>query len=146
MNVERMRLRNLDIVDAVAATLPDCTLVFNKRSRFAADESRANIAFRSGARVEGVLYQLAAASEIVKLDPFEGTPRYYSREILPLHTESGMQSGWVYIANPAAIAQGLLPPRWYLQHLLAGREFLSEEYLASLHSVSCDENKQVEPW
>ena len=146
MNVERMRLRNLDILDAVAATLPDCTLVFNKRSRFAADESRANIAFRPGAWVEGVLYQLAAASEIVKLDPFEGTPRYYSREILPLHTESGMQSGWVYIANPAAIAQGLLPPRWYLQHLLAGREFLSEEYLASLHSVSCNESKLEEPW
>ena len=146
MNVERMQKRSMNVVDAISAALPNCTLVFNKRSRFAADESRANIAFRPGSSVEGVLYELASTAEIAKLDPYEGTPLYYSREILPLHTVSGIKSGWVYIANPAAIVEGLLPPRWYLQHLLAGKEFLSKQYLDGLHKVACDEDKREEPW
>ncbi|WP_372865994.1 gamma-glutamylcyclotransferase, partial [Pseudomonas sp.] len=70
--------------------------------------------------------------EIAKLDPFEGTPIYYSRERLAIVTARGVQPAWVYIANPAFRQDGLLPSADYLAHLLQGREFLSAAYWSAL--------------
>jgi hypothetical protein len=39
-----------------------------------------------------------------------------------------MLPGWVYVANPAWRSDGLRPTRGYLEHLLAGREHLSQSY------------------
>ena len=48
-----------------------------------------------------------------------------------------MIPAWVYIANPAVIDDGVLPLKWYLDHLLAGRDFLSPEYVTRLEAVVC---------
>ncbi|MCY1549344.1 hypothetical protein D9M68_855070 [compost metagenome] len=50
-------------------------------------------------------------------------------------TEKGVQPAWVYIANPAMREPGLSPTRSYLEHLLAGREFLSPSYCDALSAV-----------
>lgn len=132
MNLARMQARGLHVLDARAGQLSGFTLRFNKRTASIAGQAFANIAFKPGAVVEGVLYQLADASEINKLDPFEGAPVLYSRERMHIATAQGVIGAWVYIANPAYRAEGLRPSREYLQHLLQGREFLSDAYWAAL--------------
>ncbi len=107
-------------------------LCFNKRAHDRPDSAYANIRHRQGALVEGVLYRLDEPAEIFKMDPFEGTPVFYSRERMPVLTARGVLPGWVYVANPAWRSEGLRPTRAYLQHLLAGRAFLSEDYWLAL--------------
>ncbi|MFA5493429.1 MAG: gamma-glutamylcyclotransferase family protein [Porticoccaceae bacterium] len=137
MNPERMAERGLDVVEALPGRLRDMALRFNKRSRRDPRWACANIAWSRGDVVEGVLYHLADERQIVKMDPFEGAPFYYSRERFPIITAGGVVPAWTYVANRAHLDDGALPLRWYLEHLLAGREFLSAEYLARLEATTC---------
>jgi cation transport regulator ChaC len=139
MNPERMAQRGLAVVAALPGWLDNMTLRFNKRARREPLCACANIAWLPGSRVEGVLYQLADEQQIALLDPYEGTPRYYSRERFPVHTPQGVKNGWVYVANPANIDDNLLPMRWYLNHLLCGKPFLSAEYYRWLQQVPCQQ-------
>ncbi|MBS7660753.1 gamma-glutamylcyclotransferase [Pseudomonas lalucatii] len=132
MNPARMQARGLCVREAMAGSLPGFALCFNKRAVDRPGCAYANIRHQRGAVVEGVLYRLAELGEIAKLDPFEGTPIYYSRERLAILTVHGVQPAWVYIANPAFREEGLLPARDYLEHLLAGRQYLSEPYWSLL--------------
>lgn len=136
MNPARMQARGLQVDAAMAGHLPGFALCFNKRAHDHPGRAYANIRHQAGAMVEGVLYRLAAAAEILKLDPFEGTPVYYSRERMPVHTAQGLIPAWVYVANPAWRADGLAPSRAYLAHLLAGREHLSPSYWATLAATA----------
>lgn len=133
MNPARMQARGLSVVEALPGRLPGYGLCFNKRAMDRAPgRAYANIRHQRDAVVEGVLYRLQDADEIVKLDHFEGTPIYYSRECMPVLTNHGVQPAWVYIANPVFRAEGLLPSADYLAHLLAGRKLLSERYWSAL--------------
>ncbi|GAA6153385.1 gamma-glutamylcyclotransferase family protein [Pseudoteredinibacter isoporae] len=137
MNPERMRTRGLAFDLAVPATLAQAELLFNKRAADAPHRSYANIGFRQGSVVEGVAYRLLDEHQIVKMDPFEGAPRLYSRDIFTVHSSDGPINAWVYVANKAMIQEDLKPARWYLEHLLAGQEFLSEAYFQRLCQVEC---------
>ncbi len=137
MNPARMQARGLVVEHAMAGQLAGFELCFNKRAMDRPGCAYANIRHSRGGRVEGVLYRLTDPHEIVKLDPFEGTPVYYSRERLPIQTDSGIQPAWVYIANSAFRQDGLLPARDYLAHLLAGRAYLSEAYWSALAAWPC---------
>lgn len=132
MNPARMQARGLIVHEALPGRLPGFALCFNKRAVDRPGCAYANIRHQRDGVVEGVLYRLAAQEEIAKLDPFEGTPVYYSRERLPILSARGVQPAWVYIANPVFREDGLLPARDYLEHLLAGREFLSAAYWSTL--------------
>lgn len=132
MNPARMRARGLSVGEAMAGRLPGYALCFNKRAVDRPGCAYANIRHQRDGVVEGVLYRLSTLDEIAKLDPFEGTPVYYSRERLPILSARGVQPAWVYIANPVFREDGLLPARDYLEHLLAGREFLSAAYWSTL--------------
>ena len=141
MNPERVRQREMGVLSAEKAVLPGCRLVFNKRAADNPAISYANIAWDPAAVVEGVLYRLAEPDEILKMDPFEGAPRLYSREIFPvLRADGEPVAAWVYVANRAMISEGLRPARWYLQHLLDGAAYLSPAYLAVLREVLCAED------
>lgn len=143
MNPLRMAERALQVVDLCPAWLDGFGLRFNKRSRRDAQLACANIVYARGERVEGVLYRLASVDEIVKLDPHEGTPFMYSREMFPVQTQAGIIPAWTYIANPAVIDNSILPARWYLEHLLAGRAYLSPEYLQRLDGTRCREDVDI---
>ncbi|TNE81160.1 MAG: gamma-glutamylcyclotransferase [Gammaproteobacteria bacterium] len=143
MNPQRMAERALQVVEVYPAWLDGFGLRFNKRSRRDAQLACANIAYARGERVEGVLYRLATPDEIAKLDPHEGTPYMYSRDMFPVQTLSGVIPAWTYIANPAVIDNSILPARWYVEHLLAGREFLSAEYLQRIDRTRCREDVNV---
>jgi gamma-glutamylcyclotransferase (GGCT)/AIG2-like uncharacterized protein YtfP len=132
MNSARMRARGLNFVKAEAAILPRFRLVFNKQSHCKPSIAYANVQHASDHHVEGVLYTLAKAEDLDLMDHFEGTPVRYSRECVHVNTSSGPRSTWIYMANPAYINNNLLPESSYLAHLLAGRDFLSGEYIDML--------------
>ncbi|GLZ89456.1 gamma-glutamylcyclotransferase [Metapseudomonas resinovorans] len=135
MNPARMRSRGLAFSEALAGRLEGYALCFNKRAHDRPGRSYANIRYQRDGVVEGVLYRLEHEDEIWKMDPFEGTPIFYSRERMPVVTARGVQSAWVYVANPAMREDGLWPTRSYLEHLLAGREFLTPTYWENLAAV-----------
>lgn len=139
MNADRMASRDLKVVDACSAYLSGFGLRFNKRSRRDATLACANIVYAPSERVEGVLYQLASPGEIIKLDPHEGTPVMYSRERFSAETGNGLVACWVYVANPAVIDNSIKPARWYVEHLLAGKPFLTPEYWQRIDQTVCRE-------
>lgn len=137
MNPARVASRGLKVEDALSGCLEGMGLRFNKRSRHNHEWACANVAWSPGEVVEGVLYRLADESQIELMDPFEGAPRYYSRERFPVVTGEGTYYGWVYVANPAVVDHRTLPLKWYLGQLLEGRDFLSADYVARLEQVLC---------
>ena len=143
MNPERVTARGIKYSEILSGHLFGYELVFNKYSN-KREGSAANIARCANEVTEGVLYLLADAEQITKMDPFEGFPIHYTRKQLSIVTDSGSANAWVYIANRSFVKENLLPPRWYLNHLLGGREFLSKQYYKKLLDVRCLENSEIE--
>ena len=128
MNAARMRARGLEFSEAMAGSLPGFGLRFNKRAVGKQGVAYANIQVAPGERVEGVLYRLVEREAITVMDRFEGSPVRYSREAFRVQSEQGEVAAWIYVANAAMLDHNVLPERPYLEHLLAGREHLSEAY------------------
>ncbi|MCZ6710516.1 MAG: gamma-glutamylcyclotransferase [Gammaproteobacteria bacterium] len=139
MNVDRMRERGMNVESAVDGRAHGLKLQFQKASRQHAGAGHANVAYAPGSIVEGVLYTLSSSEEISRMDPFELAPVNYSREVVQIATAQGVVSSWIYFANPAVLQPGLKPPRSYLDHLLAGKPFLSASYYQMLQSWECFE-------
>ena len=132
MKPARVAERGLLVTDVRGARLPGYRLTFNKVSREHSRNGHANIEFEPRSFTEGVLYELAHPDEILKMDPFERAPWNYGREIIAVHAGETTIWAWTYFANPAVLVPGLSPSEDYLRHLLAGRDFLSDEYFDSL--------------
>ena len=132
MNPARVEARGLAVDRVRAATLVDFKLVFNKVSANHAEIAHANIQFERGQHVQGVLYDLEAQAEIFKMDPYERAPWNYGRDAVLVETREGDEWCWTYFANPGVISIGRLPSADYMAHLLAGKAFLSMEYLQML--------------
>ena len=141
MNPDRVRERGILFSDALSATFSGVSLAFDKASSKHLGVGHANVVYDPAGAVEGVLYLLDSSTEITKMDPFESTPRNYSREIVQVSTTQGELAAWTYFANPGVRRRGLIPPRSYLNHLLAGEPFLSAEYFAMLNSWPCEEGR-----
>jgi gamma-glutamylcyclotransferase (GGCT)/AIG2-like uncharacterized protein YtfP len=137
MNPVRMADRAMRTRERHAACLHHWQLAFNKRAHNRDGVAYANIMPRPGGRVHGVLYRLADVDEICRMDPFEGHPVRYRRELLRLETSLGAQTAWTYIANPDWHCDRVLPERGYLNHLLSGRPWLPEPYYRQLLTVRC---------
>ena len=155
MNPDRVRERGIRFEHAAGARLEGFTLVFDKTSRVHAGLGHANVRRAPGQVVEGVLYWLESPEEIGKMDRFEFAPVNYSREVIHVRVLADHLPGdrlaapeadllittWTYFANPAVRQSGLLPPRTYLNHLLAGRPFLSADYYQRLEAQPCEEDR-----
>ena len=134
MNPDRMSERDLNVVDKCAGSICDLTLKFDKKD--GPTYGHASVHVSRNSTVEGVLYQLQDTDEIKKLDVYEATPYLYSRELMAVNCSWGVIYAWVYIANSAALGEKLKPEQWYLNHLLAGKPWLSESYYQYLLSFS----------
>ena len=145
MNPARVKDRKMDFSHCESGILSSYTLTFNKRSVKYPGAASANIMQKSGHQVEGVVYHLADEKQITIMDPFEGYPVRYDRRLVPISTANGVLDVWAYLANSSHIQEGLKPTRWYLNHLLAGREFLSTEYTDRLSRTVCIPNTELEP-
>ena len=71
------------------------------------------------------------------MDPFEAAPVNYSREVVIVAAAGEQVAAWTYFANTAVIRPALRPERSYLEHLLAGRDYLSEQYYEWLSRTAC---------
>ena len=150
MNAERVRQRHMGFHAVQGGWLADYQLVFNKRSQKHPGAASANVVYRKGSRTEGVVYRLKGADQITVMDPFEGYPARYDRIILPVSIgqsagPGAQEQAWVYMANPAWVTGGLSPARWYLEHLLAGRPYLSPGYIETLMTTPCLPDSLLEP-
>ncbi len=145
MNPERVRQRRMHFDVRRGGVLDHFELVFNKRSVRYPGAASANVEERPGARTEGMVYRLLHPDQILSMDPFEGYPLRYDRQVVPVACGSVIVQAWVYIANPEYVAEGLLPAQWYLDHLLAARDHLSAAYCRRLEAVQCLPDSRVEP-
>jgi gamma-glutamylcyclotransferase (GGCT)/AIG2-like uncharacterized protein YtfP len=145
MNSDRVRQRKMSFESASTGRLLDYSLRFNKRSLKYPGAAAANVVASAKGVTEGVVYRLVEPMQIEKMDPYEGYPVRYRRTALPIITKAGNIDAWVYIANEDHVAEGLAPARWYLNHLLAGRDYLSDSYFESLSQTKCLDDSDVEP-
>lgn len=134
MNVERVAARIGETRRALRGMLMDHRLCFDKRSRIPGI-AHANVAACQGENVEGVLFELLDPAQIEQMDPFEGVPHDYVRQRHVIQTAEGGIEAWVYVALPEQTRAALKPAREYLDHLLAGKPYLSAEYHARLSQV-----------
>jgi len=141
MNPARVTQRGLRFDALAGARLAGYRLTFDKTSKLHPGLGHANLSYAPDDEVEGVLYWLSSPVEIEKMDRFESTPVNYSREVVQVQVREMLVCTWTYFANPAVRSPGLKPPRSYLQHLLAGREYLSESYYQGLARHDCDEQR-----
>lgn len=150
MNPARVRERGLRAEEVRGAALLDRKLVFDKVSRRHPGAAHANIVHAPGERVEGVLYRLSGAEEILKMDPFERAPWNYGRDVVFVHlsrqpnpagegSSVGLDSGPASAAGAsdsvAEIAYGPRVPAWtYFANQAARRQGLKPpaEYLAHM--------------
>jgi cation transport regulator ChaC len=137
MNPARVTARGLRFDRVSNAVLGGVRLTFDKQSRDHPLIGHANLTFDRVSRAEGVLYRLRDPQEIARMDRFEAAPVNYSRDVVTVESDGARVAAWTYFANVAVIRQGLRPERSYLDHLLAGRAYLSAGYFAWLSETAC---------
>ena len=143
MNPRRVEKRQMAFDAVASGKLHDYRLCFNKKRRDGA--ASANVMPEANATTEGLIYRLTDPEQIKMMDPYEDYPSHYDRQPLPILTNDGHVSAWVYIACPDYVVKGLLPFRWYLEHMLKGEPWLSKEYVAWLRQTECLLNSATEP-
>lgn len=144
MNSDRVRQREMSFESAGPGHLFGYSLRFNKRSVKYPGAAAANVVASAKGVTEGVVYRLVEPVQIEMMDPYEGYPVRYRRTALPIITKAGNVDAWVYIANEDHVAEGLAPARWYLNHLLEGRDYLSDSYFESLSQTKCIDDSDLE--
>ncbi len=129
--MERKKVR---FVSRRRAVLSGYRLLFSKKSLrpgVPAGVGYANIHLDSRHFVEGILYEIVPG-DLPNLDASERYPDHYTRIEVCVESETGPVPCSAYQAQPDKIAEGLLPLREYLDHLLAARDFFTAEYYAAL--------------
>jgi gamma-glutamylcyclotransferase (GGCT)/AIG2-like uncharacterized protein YtfP len=132
MNVARMLERVGEFTVIGRGFLIDYQLAFNKIANGKIGEGYANVMTSVGDLVEGVIYQF---DEIRKLDKPEGYPIHYDRKLMTISIDGGFVEAWVYFARTSRISEGLKPSKSYLEHILLGKEYLSEDYFQKLVEI-----------
>ena len=127
MNLQRMKDRKVKIYQVIPAKLENYELRFNKVSK--KQGAVANVIYKKSSIVEGALFQV---DSLTQMDKFEGYPTHYDRVMINIE---GVDA-WVYVAQPQHIQEGLKPKQEYLNHLLAGKQFLSDEYFQKLKMIN----------
>ncbi|TWS98292.1 gamma-glutamylcyclotransferase family protein [Reyranella sp. CPCC 100927] len=138
MDPARLKMRCTDkgapVLERVAGRLDGWRLAFNKQRLNRPGEGAANVMEDPAGAVEGTLNRMPALG-LDLLDVDEGVARgqYARHAVRVLRLDTGATVDAVmYVALPAVVARDLRPPRWYLDHLLAGRDLLSAPYHAAL--------------
>lgn len=129
-----MKRKGVEFTSRQRAVLRGYRLKFNKKSlREALPDSIgfANINVDPEGVVEGVLYEIIDDHRGI-LDESERYPDHYDRIVVEVETESGNHECSAYHAQLDKIADGLVPSRNYLNHILTARDFLSQQYFDAL--------------
>ena len=129
-----MKDREVNFSKRELAILKDYKLCFNKQASRNQNEGYANLIPKEGTATEGALYEIDE-KDIVKLDKFEGYPNHYIKKAIKVElANSNEVDALVYLARPDKIKDGLKPTKEYLNHLMEGRDLISENYNNFLQS------------
>ena len=132
MDKSRMLERGANIISMKRGILKGHYLTFNKIAS-QIGEGYANIK-KNSSIVEGIIYEVDEAT-MSKLDVYEASPDHYKRKNVKVETDGKVQLCITYIANPNKFKEGLKPTKAYLDNLLAGKDYLSEEYYNKLKEI-----------
>lgn len=131
MNQERMTERGINFTSRKFSILKNYKLVFNKKAK-SGDFTFANVESSENDFVEGALYEFPN-NEIEKLDKYEGFPEhYYKTTITIIDTDGNSNDAIIYIAQENKIVNGFYPKKEYLNHILKGKDILSNAYFENL--------------
>jgi hypothetical protein len=131
---ERCTDKGAPILARVAGHLAGWRLAFNKKRRNRPDEGAANVVEDPAGLVEGTLNRMPPAGlDLLDVDEGVNLGQYRRHAVRVMRVDmSVLVDAVMYVALPSVVATGLRPPRWYLDHLLAGRDLLSRQYHAVL--------------
>lgn len=125
-----------EFADRQKGIMEDWKLIFNKINVRRNGSGFANIEPEIGSIVEGIIYKVN--DDAIKiLDWYEGV-RFdsYCRETMFVESERNESINCiVYIANPTKTDNSRKPEKKYLDHLLAGKKFLSKNYYSNLKNT-----------
>jgi gamma-glutamylcyclotransferase (GGCT)/AIG2-like uncharacterized protein YtfP len=130
MDEKRMRNRGVHFTHKTSGVLKEYQLEFVHFIKSDTQSGFANIVIKDGAQVEGVVYTVD--DSVSCLDKYECVPIDYFREELLVQTPKGERQCIVYIGNKANTGELTKPAREYLDHILKGEPFLTDEYFARL--------------
>jgi gamma-glutamylcyclotransferase len=131
----RLKPRGVAITSRQLGRLDGWRLVFNKPWHKFSGGAAANIMRDPDAVTYGTLNQMAPAGLEV-LDHYEGVAsgHYERRTLSVLNAKTGERVEAVAYIAISDLRDHLIPPRFYLDHLLAGRDLLPKDYAAWLAS------------
>ena len=131
MNDKRMTDRGVNFLSKEKGTLKGYRFIVNKKSQKNPNIGFANIIKDEYSEVEGIIYGVLE-EDLLKLDKFEGAPKHYRREKHLINNKECV----VYIANDEWISANELESTLeYKNHILEGKEFLSEKYYNKLLEI-----------
>lgn len=131
MSEKRMISRGVNFYKKETGILKGYRFVINKMSQKDNKIGFANIIKDENSEVEGIVYDIND-NDILKIDRFEGFPTHYSREIHKINNEDCV----VYIANTNWTSLNELnTTQEYKNHILEGKEYLSEKYYNKLLEI-----------
>jgi gamma-glutamylcyclotransferase len=125
---ERLKPEGVPAGERIAGRLDGWRLAFNKRGRTPVGAGAGNIVLATGEAVHGTLNLLPAKGFEV-LDRYEGVAGgHYEPRVVPVlrGDTSVTVEAITYVA--LLTGEGLRPTRAYLNHLLARRDLLPEDY------------------
>ena len=135
MDKERMEERTHESSERQKGVLKDWKLVFNKIKDEERGSGYANIEPEIGSIVEGIIYKVSEDA-IRILDKWEGVPiAYHKKTMLVENSNKESVNCIIYIANHSKTDNSLKPEKKYLDHLLEGKEYLSEKYYFDLKNT-----------
>ena len=127
LNQQRMIERGVIFTEMRPAKLYDYELRFNKVSKQGAV---ANVIYKKDSIVEGILYRVQSLD---LLDKYEGVKSgHYNRVLLNV---DGVLANVYICENKQFLQEGLKPKQEYLNHLLEGKNYMSEEYFEKLKMI-----------
>jgi gamma-glutamylcyclotransferase (GGCT)/AIG2-like uncharacterized protein YtfP len=127
----RMISRGVNFKSKEKGILKGYRFIINKISQKNPNIGFANIIKDENSEVEGILYGVDMG-DILTLDKWEGCPKHYRREVLTVNNEHVI----VYIANDSwTNSNELYTTEEYKNHILEGKDFLSEKYFDQLLKI-----------
>lgn len=113
LNAEQMKHRCPTAKLTGTGVLENCTLDFRRMS----SQAYATIHPQSGAYVPVAFWEIDQDAEDA-LDMYEGFPRFYYKQFLPLTMDGQKREAMVYVMNDAAVPG--IPSRHYVQTIYKG--------------------------
>lgn len=134
---ERLKRRVTTVAFRAIAALPCYRLRFRKKSEDCSGKCDIFHTRCPADVVHGVLFDLDD-SQLGDLDRAEGCGYGYHSDTITLHLADGSQTdALVYLADPDAIDEALIPYSWYYELVIRGAEqhCLPNDYIAGLRAV-----------